>query len=86
MSSEVRKPGRVGHGLAESLSNNLRLAAVCVLSGLVVIAFGVGFLILPAAREHASMRDNIAHALGHHLHGHEAFAAPTPETTPTTVV
>jgi predicted carbohydrate-binding protein with CBM5 and CBM33 domain len=85
MSGEIRESDAMSQSLERGLHNNLKLAAVCVLSGLVFIAFGVGFLILPAAHAHGSMRDNIAHALGH-LHDHQAFAAPTPETVPTTIV
>jgi cytochrome c553 len=73
----------------ESFGSAWNLAIVCTLSGLVVVAFGIGFLILPASQQHrqqTSLSQNIAHALGHHIHGHETLAPPTPETIPTYVV
>jgi cytochrome c553 len=69
--------------------NALSLVVVCVLSGIVVIAFGVGFLILPATqqqRNHMSMHDNIEHALGHHVHGSQGALTSNPSSIPTYVV
>ena len=89
MSNELRGQISDGANSGRSFGNTRSLVVVCVLSGVLVIAFGVGFLILPATqqhREHTSLSENIAHALGHHIHGHETFAPPTPETIPTYVV
>jgi cytochrome c553 len=89
MSKTVREQTSDPKALGSSFRNSWGLAILCVLSGVVVIAFGVGFLILPATqqdRQHTSLSENLEHALGHHIHGHETFAPPTPETIPTYVV
>jgi cytochrome c553 len=89
MSEELHEQTSGGKNSGKSFGNTWSLAVICVLSGVIVIAFGVGFLILPATqqhREHKSLSENIADALGHHVHGHETFAAPTLETIPTYVV
>jgi cytochrome c553 len=68
---------------------NKALLVVSVLSGILFISFGIGFLVLPAThqkREHMSMSDNVAHALGHHTHAPQSFAPATPDSIPTYVV
>jgi cytochrome c553 len=89
MSEELGEQVSRGKDSGRSFGNTRSLAIVCVLSGVVVIAFGIGFLILPATQEHReyiSLSENIAHALGHHIHGHKTFVPPTQETIPTYVV
>ena len=89
MSDELHEQISDEKNSEKSFGNTWGLVVVCVLSGVIVIAFGVGFLILPATqqhREHTSLSENIADALGHHVHGHETFAPPTSETIPTYVV
>ena len=69
--------------------DNKALVVVCVLSAVLFIAFAVGFLLLPAThqkRGHTSLKANIEHALGHHVHAPQNFAAATPETIPTYVI
>lgn len=89
MSAEIRESIIDGKRSMTWSSNAWALTVVCVLSGVVVIAFGVGFLILPGTqqdRDHVSMRDNIEHALGHDVHGRLRAAAPTPGSIPTYIV
>ena len=82
---QAERAGKTG------FSNTWGLAVVCVLSAFVVIAFGVGFLILPAThqqRDQMSMHDNIQHALGHHIHVHDSMSTKNAAATsiPTYVV
>jgi cytochrome c553 len=89
MSEELRETIAPIESRETGFSNAWGLAVICVLSGIIVVAFGVGFLILPATqqgRDHMSMHDNIQHALGHHTHGTMAAVAPTADSIPTYVV
>jgi cytochrome c553 len=89
MSEEIRVPIVDGERPKTGSGNAWVLAVVCVFSGIVVIAFGVGFLILPGtqqSRGHVSMHDNIEHALGHDVHGRLSTLAPTPGSIPTYIV
>jgi cytochrome c553 len=63
-------------------------AAICALSGIVVIAFGVGFLILPRFQQghHTSSTEGVvANALGFHHHENVITAAQPPLRIPTYV-
>ena len=64
-------------------------AAISILSGIVVIAFGVGFLVLPRFQERHSMSttsDAIHNALGFHGHGKSASNQPGTPRIPTYIV
>jgi cytochrome c553 len=89
MNVEIRQPVASRESRETGLSNTWGLVVVCVLSAFVVIAFGVGFLILPAThqqREKMSMHDNIQHALGHHVHDGMTTMKPGRTSIPTYVV
>ena len=61
-------------------------AAICALSGIVVVAFGVGFLVLPHfQRGHrtSSMQGSVENALGFHKHGSVINSAQPPLRIPT---
>lgn len=79
--SEPRKTG---------LSHAWSFVVVAALSGLIVIAFGIGFLLLPNTKQYAhhSFRDNIEHALGKHNMKFmpSAMADSEPEHIPTHIV
>jgi cytochrome c553 len=56
----------------DSLRNPWRFIAVAVVSATVVVAFGLGFLLLPryqATHAPVSPKDSVYHALGFHTHG-----------------
>jgi cytochrome c553 len=87
MSEEMHVPER-GDPKRSAVDNKAYLV-VCLLSAILFISFGVGFLVLPAThqeRAHTSLSDNIAHALGHHVHGPQNFGPATPDSIPTYVV
>jgi len=66
-----------------------KLLVICVLSGVLVVGFGVGFILLPAFQpgQHASsVHEAIQHALGHHTHDQFPEVMPLPESIPTYVV
>lgn len=89
MNEEIPQPIANRESRKTGFSNNWGLAVVCVLSAFVVIAFGVGFLILPAThqqRDQMSMHDNIQHALGHHVHDGMSTKNAAATSIPTYVV
>jgi cytochrome c553 len=89
MNEEIRQPIASRESRKTGFSNTWGLAVVCVLSAFVVIAFGVGFLILPAThqqRDQMSMHDNIQHALGHHVHDSMSTKNAAATSIPTYVV
>ena len=62
------------------LNNPWRFIAVAVVSATVVVAFGLGFLLLPryqAGHAPVSPKDSVYHALGFHTHGN-AFSTVQP--------
>jgi cytochrome c553 len=64
-------------------------AAISILSGIVVIAFGVGFLVLPRFEERHGMSttsDAIHNALGFHTHGKSVSNQQATPRVPTLVV
>jgi cytochrome c553 len=86
MIGEIREPENLSQGHTPDLGHNLKLAVVGVLSGIVVVAFGVGFLILPAGGQHGSISENIANALGYCDTKVKVARPATPETIPTYIV
>jgi cytochrome c553 len=71
------------------LTNRWKYLIVASLAGLILIAFGVGFLLLPTFQEgHApsSMHTAMQHALGHSMHDAATFSAPTEADVPTDIV
>lgn len=70
----------------EVFRDTLAFAAICALSGIGVIAFGVGFLILPRFQQGqgtASTRGALHNALGFHKHESAATSAQPPLRIPT---
>jgi len=64
-------------------------AAIAVLSGIIVIAFGVGFLILPRFQEKhgtSTTSDSIHNALGFHKHHESGSNQPETPRIPTRIV
>jgi cytochrome c553 len=89
MKKEICQPIASGESHETGFSNNRVLVVVCALSAFVVIAFGIGFLILPAThqqRDQMSMHDNIQHALGHNVHDGMSTMKPASTSIPTYVV
>jgi cytochrome c553 len=68
--------------------DTLAFAVTCVLSGIVVISFGIGFLILPRFQQGqrtSSTRGAVSNALGFHQHEKFVASAQPPLTVPTYV-
>ncbi len=68
------------------LHNPWRFIAVAVVSATVVVAFGLGFLLLPRYQgTHApsSEKDSVYHALGFHTHGNVSSTVQPPLKVPT---
>lgn len=68
------------------LHNPWRFIAVAVVSATVVVAFGLGFLLLPRYQgTHApsSEKDSVYHALGFHTHGNASNTTQPPLKVPT---
>lgn len=77
-----------GNGSTNRFRDSWAFAAICALSGIVVIAFGVGFLILPRfQQEHhtSSTRGAVDNALGFHQHEKVMTSAQPPLRVPTHV-
>jgi cytochrome c553 len=71
---------------ASRLHNPWRFIAVAVVSATVVVAFGLGFLLLPryqGTHVPASEKDSVYHALGFHTHGKSFNAIQPPLKIPT---
>ncbi|MGB8323234.1 MAG: c-type cytochrome [Candidatus Acidiferrum sp.] len=70
------------------LHNPWRFVAVAVVSAIVVVAFGLGFLLLPRYQGNyapSSETDAVYHALGFHLHGYPSTTIQPPLRIPTRV-
>jgi len=68
------------------LHNPWRFVAVAVVSAIVVVAFGLGFLLLPryqGTHARSSARDSVYYALGFHTHGNAFNAIQPPLKVPT---
>jgi cytochrome c553 len=68
------------------LDNPWRFIAVAVVSAIVVVTFGLGFLLLPRYQgSHApsSEKDSVYHALGFHTHGKAFNSSQPPAKVPT---
>jgi hypothetical protein len=66
-----------------------RFIAVAAVSAIVVVAFGLGFLLLPRYQGmHApsSAKDSLYHALGLHMHGRAFDTIQPPVKIPTHIV
>ena len=62
---------------------------VASLAGLILIGFGVGFLLLPTFQEGcapSSVHTAMQHALGHNMHDAASVSAPTAADVPTDIV
>jgi cytochrome c553 len=62
---------------------------VASLVGLILLAFGVGFLLLPTFQEGrgpSSMHTAMQHALGHNMHDAASVSDPTEDDVPTDIV
>jgi cytochrome c553 len=68
------------------LGNPSRFIAVAIVSAIAVVAFGLGFLLLPRYQgTHApsSEKDSVYHALGFHTHGNVSTTIQPPLKVPT---
>jgi cytochrome c553 len=68
------------------LDSPWRFIAVAVISAIVVVAFGLGFLVLPRYQgtlARSSERDSMYHALGIHAHGNGSSTIQPPLKVPT---
>jgi cytochrome c553 len=77
-----------GNGSRHWIRDSWAFAAICALSGILVFAFGVGFLILPRfQQEHHTplTRGAVDNALGFHTHEKNVSSAQPPVRVPTYV-
>jgi cytochrome c553 len=68
------------------LQNPWRFVAVAVVSAIVMVAFGLGFLLLPryqGTHARSSAKDSVYHALGFHTHGNAFNTIQPPLKVPT---
>jgi hypothetical protein len=80
MTEEIRQAG---------VGSAWKYLIVASLAGLILIGFGVGFLLLPTFQEGrapSSVHTAMQHALGHNMHDAASVSAPTAADVPTDIV